>query len=232
MKIKIMYSVHIPKTAGTYFRDYLFHLPFDAVYFYYDGNEDMGLRLSRLPVSISTKQDGWLNKLNKNQDDENIQLINSVVIHGHYFAKTYLKDNNDNQFMTWVRDPVDRLLSHYSFWKNNSFPSDPNWINFNKRSMGIIEFSELKINQNIYFNYLEGLDLSKVFFIGVVDYMEESLKILEDKFKISTNFTKPKLNVTVNKFTDISNEQKDYILSLNKKDSEIYDFSLKAIGKY
>jgi hypothetical protein len=97
--------------------------------------------------------------------------------------------------------------------------------------MGIIEFSELKINQNIYFNYLEGLDLSKVFFIGVPEFMEESLKILEGKFKISTNFTKPKLNVTVNKFSDISNEQKDYILSLNKNDSEIYNFALKAIGK-
>ena len=50
-----------------------------------------------------------------NKIDDSVKCI-----HGHFPAKKYLPFfvTRNIRFITWVRDPFDRMLSNYFYWKS------------------------------------------------------------------------------------------------------------------
>ncbi len=71
-----------------------------------------------------------------------------------------MRDKRKLQFITWMRHPVDRIVSHYFFWKNNYSPDcpllhkrviDENWT--------LEEFCLSEELQNIYTLFLWGFPL-------------------------------------------------------------------------
>ena len=48
-----------------------------------------------------------------------LKLKKIKCIHGHFLPSKYidLKNNKNVVFVTWLRDPLERLGSHYNYWK-------------------------------------------------------------------------------------------------------------------
>lgn len=170
MKIKNnidLVSLHIPKTAGTAFRLILSEninpKRFAKVDIFNSG------RIKVNDVHFSEK------KLNKK----------ITVIHGHF---SYLKLNDffalkaNVRYITWLRDPVERVLSNYYFLKGIiearlNEQLDENL--FNRMGKTLEEFVSMEENQNVMSKFLEGAPLENFEFIGIQDRFEEELKELQ-----------------------------------------------------
>ena len=95
--------MHIPKAAGTSFSIALKEYFGDSLI------EDYGTRPFRVRYDVARKKAEKFNqKLKLNQ------YLNVKCIHGHFLALKYANFKNyDATFITWLRDPVERLISNY-----------------------------------------------------------------------------------------------------------------------
>src|SRR5690606_33266366 len=92
-------SLHIPKTAGTSFRNIL-----KSVY-----GEDAVVRLDI--------NKNLLTRLNE-ELYESPAIPNARVLHGHYFYKNIHKRveiPEEVKIITWLRDPVKRVISNFYY---------------------------------------------------------------------------------------------------------------------
>jgi len=109
----LLVSVHLPKTAGTSFAASL--------------EEIYGSKLLRdysdIPINTPAYE---RNKMalqagicNAEKDFRDVECI-----HGHFLPVKYLlfSDKRQTTFVTWMRNPVERVLSHYLFWKKTFDP--------------------------------------------------------------------------------------------------------------
>ena len=113
-------SMHAPKSGGTSFKTIL--------------NQHFGKSLledySDKPINQSTekrnqdaeKHNSSLNFLKK----ATYKLKGIQCIHGHFLPYKYHKFKTDKNvyFVTWLRDPVERLISHYYHWHRVN-PANP-----------------------------------------------------------------------------------------------------------
>jgi len=96
-------SLHIPKTAGTSFRIALKEHFGDSL------TEDYETRPFRLNYDIAKKN---AEKFNRKINGK--KYLKVKCIHGHFLALKYANFKNlDATFITWLRDPVERLISNY-----------------------------------------------------------------------------------------------------------------------
>ena len=152
-------SVHLPKTAGTSFaaalkthfgdrlqRDYA-DRPINTPV--YDRNQ------AALRAAIKIAKRG---------------LHGTECVHGHFLPVKYLllSSRQDVQFVAWMRDPVERLVSHYHFWRNEPKATPVGRL----RSQMLAEQWSLERFclgpelQNLYGQFLWGFPLERFDFIG------------------------------------------------------------------
>ncbi|KAK5577150.1 hypothetical protein RB653_002088 [Dictyostelium firmibasis] len=187
------------------------------------------------------------NNSNNNNNNNNKNIINKLNydINSNYNQNAY-------SYMTMMRNPIDRVVSHYFFLKNS--PDHPlhgevqsislvDWVDFSKlarneqcrRIVGIsrstkilpIDFREQCIFRLKYsFKY-----------IGITERFDESLLILSyktgfDKLSfISKNVGKNKSSNIVGSHYNIENSLIEKIKSLNLIDLEVYNIAIKLFEK-
>lgn len=171
----MLVSVHLPKTGGSSFRGVL------EEYYVEQLRKDYGdfpINSSRISRNIRAISNCFLNVVKNNNG----------CIHGHFLPlKYYLYGIRHNaQFITWMRDPVERLASHYYFWKQIYDPElhgdkllhrkvvEQDW-SLERFCLG----PEMK---NIYCQFLWGFPISRFDFIGVTEYFESDFKFFCQKF--------------------------------------------------
>jgi hypothetical protein len=96
MKNKSILFIHIPKTAGSSFREQMLVSNFGENYYRYKG---------------------WKDLLKTNRD--------MSIIGGHMPYGTHLLFK-DYEYITFVREPIDRAISHYYFMVQQASPKYPN----------------------------------------------------------------------------------------------------------
>ena len=210
MSISKFISVHVPKAAGTSFLNLLKKT--------YGGNvktdylDIMNLNaviLHNVPTSFK-----YPPKIHKR-----------MIISGHFKASKYL--HLKRPFVTWVRNPVDRAISHYYYWKKLWLkPKKRNWdeklSKLFESGMDLVQFSEIFSNQMSYFL---DVDLKRFVFIGVAEYYNESIKWLGKILDKDIPIGNKKLNVG-NKHK-ISADIRSKIANNHKKDFELYNYALE-----
>ncbi|MEM7548927.1 MAG: sulfotransferase family 2 domain-containing protein [Bacteroidota bacterium] len=163
-------SIHIPKTAGTSFRNSL-----ESVY----GKR----RVGRLDI-----EDLYGIKLN-NKTISKAHLPRKLkVLHGHF---TYLdlvrryKFDKRAHIITWLRDPVKRVISNYFYLVKIlelELKEQKKGLDITRKVVkSLDEFASLEINKNRMSKFLEGIDLKKFFFIGFVEDYQSDINILKQK---------------------------------------------------
>jgi hypothetical protein len=146
-------SIHIPKTAGTSFYDILMQV-------YGDGLSPSYKRRDLYPVEggpclLEGKLDPGLR-----------------ILHGHFTwpeVKRHYTPGH-TKIITWLRDPVERVVSNYQFFIHRLHNPDLNPmvadLNVHRKEEPLTTYAALPENRNRMTQFLHGLRVEDFFFIG------------------------------------------------------------------
>ncbi len=176
-------------------------------------------------------------------NNENISLLEIIpdhikVLYGHleYRHVTDLAEKYSPKIITWLRDPVERVISHYYYkaWKQSVGKTH----DFDKDST-LIEFARKEDHKNLMSHFLKGIDPEELFFTGVLENYNSDLKLLASML----NWKKYRRNVHRNsnanykknpdcKTKVVTQEMREEIFSLNQEDVALYNRALELRKKY
>ena len=213
-KVVDIVSIHIPKTAGLSFREILFKVyGKDGVY---------------------AKNRGELQK-------EGITIEGSIpksirVFHGHlHYAELKGIIGPESRIITWFREPVKRVISNYYYNITHEFPKRK-LENPDLKKFSLEEFIEKPNRQNVMSQFLEGISLEKIFFLGFQEDFNSDLGILARKLSWEDENWKKNERLNDNSKVrdsapETSQEIIDRIKEVNQKDIELYHRALALKSK-
>ena len=214
-------SIHIAKTGGRSFYEILKNEYVDKVdprykrIHYFPGKDYSDKLINRIPEHIT-------------------------IIHGHllyeHVREIHLKYHP--KVITWMRDPVERVISNYYFLMKRIREDIRDHPQKRKINYSLLEYArDCIINKAT--TYLKGIDLERLFFIGFLENFDQDLKLLgkmlewkksvppihiNDSSKFETNALYP------TKRHEITEEIRQEIRELNLKDVKLYE-KAKALKK-
>ncbi|MDX1463494.1 MAG: hypothetical protein R3359_10585, partial [Marinirhabdus sp.] len=120
-------------------------------------------------------------------------------VHGHFLPIKYLllSEKTEVKFITWMRDPIERMLSHYHYWRRSYDPKRaiPHHKKFMEENWSLERFCLGPEFRNIYNQYLWGFPLKNFEFIGIVEHYQEDFIIFSREF-LGTNLPSFQMNVS------------------------------------
>ena len=165
-------SLHLPKTAGSSFRG--------ALQTHYGDHLALDYADKPLGVSAQAAQRHALSagQLLKFSDFEGV-----ICVHGHFLACKYLHlaEQCDVDFVTWLREPIQRLYSHYCYWRE---PVDEDSVTALRRQMlaeawSFREFALHPQLRNLYSRFMWQVPLESFVFVGITENYEPMEVLLE-----------------------------------------------------
>jgi hypothetical protein len=157
--------------------------------------------------------------------DDLESLPGRSVIHGHFQAKKYVGRFPNALYVTWLRDPVERIVSHYLYWQRSHIPGDAKWEQVTAQQMRLDQLAQLDFVRNLQRAYLFPLDVEQFDFIGITEEYDRSLELFRRLFCPATQFDAAVRNENPNrqgKFYDLDPELRKKILQCNEGDASIY----------
>lgn len=183
-------SLHLPKTAGTSFSASLAEHFGERYRGDYDdatiskSPHDRGVQAMRAGLQLAEQGLGQVN-----------------CIHGHFLPLKYLLLSTQSRlvFVTWMREPVARLLSHFHYWQESydEATAAPHHRQFIEEKWTLERFCLSEKFRNIYSQYLWGFPLENFSFIGISEHYEEDLLDFSRRY-LSASFEPQRRNVTAN----------------------------------
>jgi hypothetical protein len=144
-------SIHVPKCAGTSFRRILTEICGARIWFNY------GTIFSR--------------------DQARAELVppGTRFIHGHFLADAFDGLFPDRRLLTWVRHPVDRLVSNYHHFLRSPDMRDDCCRALHERRLSLRQFADLEWMQNETSRYLANKPVGDFSFVGIAERFDESV---------------------------------------------------------
>jgi len=154
-----------------------------------------------------------------------------VCIHGHFLPIKYLllSQVRNVRFVTWMRDPMQRLLSHYCYWKKNYHPEKA--LPLHKRVVeedwSLERFCLASELRNLYSQFLFGFPLEYFCFVGITEYYEEDFRFFSSSF-LKQDSEPVRLNVSNTSGNYNIDESLEYeVQRFHSEDIELYQRALK-----
>jgi hypothetical protein len=208
-------SVHIPKTAGITFHGILTRMYGKRLHLDYgpDPYATTGLILETVYGG-----EGGQERLYEAVRRDRIRCI-----HGHFPAEKYHALFPDSEFLAWLRDPAERVISEFFFCRNLARPfSDVDRL-VQEGIINIREFAEMEQNRNRQSRMLSNVPFEKFVFIGLCEFFEESVRVFSRTFGVPIDPKRVKSKNRNERKPVLSDESvKDYIRSLNPDDQHLY----------
>jgi|DewCreStandDraft_4_1066084.scaffolds.fasta_scaffold72890_2 hypothetical protein len=165
----MLISVHLPKTAGSSFRKSL------AEHFGERLFEDYGDRPINTPPFRRNLQALCRAMLYGAKSFRGIECI-----HGHFLPLKYaaLRFRQQTRWVTWLRDPADRLVSHYHYFQRTYTPAAPSRLQRRmvEEQWSLERFCLCRELRNFYSQFLWGLPRGWFDFIGLVEHYAEDMR--------------------------------------------------------
>jgi len=162
------------------------------------------------------------------------------IIHGHFNAYKQKQRYPEAQLITWMRDPIERVISHYQYWQRKPDENnrdckaiyDNRWSLSDWATQGI-ESKNWVSRHTCCFDELKIEDYS---FIGIKEYYERSITLFNKIFQIDEKYTIPMKNINPNKFVnekynDVPQDVKNKIIENNLMDIKLYKEALISFKK-
>lgn len=201
--MKFIY-VHILKTAGTTMRWTLFERFYKGRYLYDD--------MFKLKRNKKTETKNLL--IIENQLYPQVNFENYDAIFGHFKYDKY--EHLKRPMFSFVRHPVDRMISNYNYFKGSYKRKGQN--------ISLIEFSEMWKN---HMTYILG-DISKYEYIGVVESFQKSLNKMCGILGIKTPIKIMTKRVSHSyKPNQVSKKIRNRIKNMNLEDMKLYEEVVK-----
>lgn len=203
-------SVHIPKCGGISFQHVL--------------------------RGIYGKRRLWLNYgafFDRSQARYELIPQGTLCVHGHFLSDAFDELVPRPELVTWVRHPVERVVSNYYHFLRHPDPENPCWRELASRHLGLEEFAGLEGMRNEATRYLAGKPLSAFRFVGIMEHYPECLRSFGQVFGVKVPSEPPHENVNPERATDrypISSRTYDRILSLNLRDLVLYETALASLN--
>lgn len=218
-------SVHIPRTAGSNFRTFLLDHFKDKLYLDY---QDPILVSGFLRDSYTRAR-----KLMLQFDKEELNKYD--CIHGHFLPVKYGKlfDHTEAKYVIWLRDPVDRLVSHYYFLKSEVAEKKKQSPFQNKvitEDWSLEAFCFNKTIKNLVSKMLKKFPIENFEFIGTTHtYNEDIVRFSKKYFQIKKPYIRKAVNKN-NMFTSyeaIDDSFRQKVTAFHQKDFELYKRALQ-----
>lgn len=197
----MLISVHIPKCAGTSFRLILAELY----------GESLWANYGQIFV--------------RSQAREGVVPAGIQCIHGHFFADAFDDLLPERRLITWLRHPVERVVSNYYHFLRSPDMRDDCCRLLYERRLSLREFAELDWMKNEASRYLAGKSLDEFEFVGVAERFLESLQLFEEKIgcvlPLAPRYENCNPERRALRYT-IDPADYDFILQLNETDLKQY----------
>ncbi|MCW5737860.1 MAG: sulfotransferase family 2 domain-containing protein [Enhydrobacter sp.] len=198
--------VHIPKTAGTSMRNMLVAaLPTVAKIFHY---HDDTARISGTFTNAFTSDIVTAEQLHAHRSK--LPRDQQLLVCGHYPLSSLTSAFHPASFVTFLRDPVDRVVSNYRYAvKSGTF------------SGSFAEFYESADQINVQCRQLRGTDLRNIGFVGLVERMPDMVRALSRHLGVEL---RPRVDNVTSRFSrpTIDAATRERIRALNDDDLCLY----------
>jgi hypothetical protein len=209
-------SIHMPKAGGLTFRNHLEYIYGKKNVFYdytHCGHPDY--KNTPPPAYI-------LKKLRRPKK--------TTIIHGHFLIERYTNIPGVH-FVCWMRDPIERLLSHYYYWLRAPDYNHPYCLKLVEDGLSVVEFA--KLMPDIFTKRFAPLDIDDFSFIGLTDKYIDSLRLFYDMF-CPSKMIKTDIHENRNFARDtdeyrLNRKQRTELEKINKQDIDLYQ---KAIERF
>lgn len=221
---KLIISIHVPKTAGTTFGNYLKRQFREKMLFVYPClNCDRWICDKDMAVLQKRKMSEPCQNHARSDREVARQILVSNVkcIHGHFSPGTFNFDYRKNHHVAWLRDPVDRTLSQWEFWVRN--PQGRGKKADELMGEGDKE-TVLRFMANTQTKFLKGLPLKHFRFLGITEHFEEGLRQFDEMFDLPSLDMKSE-NVNPDKGIgryQVNAGERIFIERLNQEDLKLY----------
>ena len=167
----LVLSVHLPKTAGTSFGAALKQAYGDG---YHEDYAD-------LPMQHAAWRRQWRAVGSALRPPAIADTVH--CIHGHFLPLKYrrLLARREASCITWLRDPVERVASHYHYWRRDYDGGDPAQPLRNRVVREEWSFERFALGaelRDVYARYLWRFDPRRFDFIGITERYERDLEHL------------------------------------------------------
>jgi hypothetical protein len=159
-------SIHIPKTAGTALA-YLFDHGSGRRIFYDYKDDYSNARMDDLAWWQSHR--AFLER----QFD---------FIHGHFFYEKYAELFPDAFYITCLRHPVDRIISHYSHVYFERNPDDWQYQAIRDGRLDIVEFAKLDGVRDAQARHLEGREIEDYEFVFISEWLDTTFRAFQIEY--------------------------------------------------
>jgi hypothetical protein len=215
---KLLISVHLPKTAGTSFAASL------------DTHFRAKLLRDYSDFPINTPQ------TERNRAALQASLRNAAsdfagveCIHGHFLPIKYLLlvHKREVKFVTWMRHPVERVLSHFYHWKRlGSQASAPLHRRVVEENWSVERFCLGPELRNLYWQFLWGFPVHYFDFIGVTECYEDDLAYFSHHYLGASVRARSK-NIGNPRAYEIDRSFRNEIEAFHDRDMELYRNALE-----
>lgn len=212
----MIFSVHVPKTGGTSFRHLLekrFKDRFATFYGPRDANTDHRLDgLDRADLA------GALPRLEAEGVD---------ILHGHLRLDLMPSAGADpQQVWMWLRDPVERTISHYFFLKEGDGQGRIA-TRIRSEQISLLEFAASPRALNLQSKFIGSLPLERLGFVGVTERYDDCVSLF---FGAKMPAQKRVWNRTRQK-PDVAEEVRRRIAEINAKDAALYAHARQIVAE-
>jgi hypothetical protein len=212
-------SVHLPKTAGSSFR-----ISLESHF-----AERILLDYSDLPIHQSPLiRNG--NSFQIALDNTNQPFEATDCIHGHFMPVKYrfIKAQEPIHYVTWLRHPVDRVISHYYFWKRRYWPEAPALHRrLAEENWSLEKFCLSPEMKNLYHQFMWGFPVEKFGFIGITEHYTEDFSYFVQTY---LHHELPELsenrNPVINNYSTVSDSFRREVEDFHRDDMNLYEFAL------
>jgi hypothetical protein len=184
----MLISIHMPKTAGSSFRATL------------EGHYCDAFRPDYGDYPLAHSPDERRAAAHRHAEAMRAtELAGVACIHGHLLPAKYLPLAADPgcQFVTWLREPVARLVSHYAYWQASYDRASDSTSSLHRRVVEegwtLEQFCLAPQLRNVYSEFLWGFPHERLNFVGITEYFEEDLRYFSTHF-LGLNATPRRLN--------------------------------------
>ncbi len=214
----MLVSVHIPKTAGSSFRAVLERHFVNSILLDYGDlpiNTPAGLRQSHALNEA---------KVNSCRDFGSIKCI-----HGHFLPAKYLPLHASDraQFVTWLRDPFERAVSHFNFWQRSYDPAKAPALHRRviEDCWSLEQFCFSEEVRNFYAQFLWSFPEALFDFIGITEHFADDLSFFCSQFLGTLPEKTPRLNSAPTTNTSQAGDMsiRDRFRTFHAEDYRIYE---------
>jgi hypothetical protein len=158
----MLISIHIPKTAGTAFSSLL--------------QQHFGARLlldyADRPLAANF---AWRRLSSRWKRVTAFDAGAYECIHGHFIADKYDFLGSATRHVAWLRDPVQRVASHYHYWRRVPDMRNDDCRRLIEQRLSLEQFAAMPRMRNVAARFFAGKRPREFFFIGLVEDAEASI---------------------------------------------------------